>query len=175
MPSKICSEEKYLLFAAAPPARAWSCCFPSVRQLRHALATSVACLVLTLTASAQDPVIIRPPDGPAYREGRILVIPKAGRAAALGRFHSQTGARLRKAFPKLANIQVLELPRGLSARDAIARYRQSGHAEVAELDYWIEASTSPNDPNFINGDQWHLNNFGQAGGQIGRASCRERV
>ena len=118
-------------------------------------------------ASAQQPVIVRPLDGPAYREGRILVIPKVGRAAALNRFHGQTGARLRKAFPRLANIQVVELPRGLSARDAITRYRQSGHVESVELDYWIEASASPNDPNFVNGNQWHLNNFGQAGGLAG--------
>ena len=113
---------------------------------------------------AQEPVIVRPPDGPAYREGRVLIIPKTGRGAALGRFHGQLGARLRKAFPRLANIHVVELPRGLSARDAVARYRQSGHAAVVELDYWIGASTSPNDPRFTNGDQWHLNNFGQAGG-----------
>lgn len=148
MPSKICSSGKKLLDAAT-------------------LISAAVCLLLPLMTLAQEPVIVRPPDGPAYREGRILLIPKAGRAAALGRFHSQTGARLHKAFPRLGNIQVLELPRGLSARDAIARYRQSGHAEVAELDYWIEASTSPNDPSFINGDQWHLNNFGQAGGLAG--------
>jgi subtilisin family serine protease len=125
--------------------------------------------LLPFMAAAQEqvPVIVRPADGPAYREGRILVIPKAGRAAALGRFHGQTGARLRKAFPRLANIQVLELPQGLSARDAIARYRQSGYAAVVELDYWIEASTCSNDPSFINGDQWHLDNFGQAGGLAG--------
>jgi subtilisin family serine protease len=148
MPSKICSAGKKLLHAAT-------------------LISAAVCLLLPLIASAQDPVIVRPPDGPAYREGRILVIPKAGRAAALGRFHNQTGARLRKVFPRLANIQVLELPQGLSARDAIARYRQSGHAAVADLDYWIEASTSPNDPSFANGDQWHLNNLGQAGGLAG--------
>ena len=133
------------------------------------LRTTVGLLItlLQLAVSAQEPVVVRPPDEPAYREGRILIIPKAGRAAALGRFHGQTGARLRKAFPRLANIQVLELPRGLSARDAITRYRQSGHVETVELDYWIEASASPNDPNFINGNQWHLNNFGQAGGLAG--------
>jgi hypothetical protein len=121
----------------------------------------------TITSLAQEPVVVRPPDGPAYREGRILIIPKAGRTAALGRFHSQTGARLRRAFPRLGNIQVLELPRGLPARDAVARYRQSGHAAVVELDYLIEASTTPDDPAFANGSQWHLNNFGQAGGLAG--------
>ena len=126
-----------------------------------------ALFLLALAPSAglaQEPVFVRPPDGPAYREGRILIIPKAGRAEALERFHGQMGTRLRKAFPRLANIQVVELPRGFPARDAVARYRQSGHAAVVELDYWIGASTSPNDPRYTNGDQWHLNNFGQAGG-----------
>jgi len=123
-------------------------------------------LLIPLIVRAQDPVVVRPPDGPAYREGRILVIPKPGRAVALGRLHSQMGARLRKTFPRLANIHVVELPRGLPARDAIARYRQSGHVAVVELDYWIEASTNPNDPSFTDGTQWHLNNIGQAGGLV---------
>ncbi len=119
---------------------------------------------ISFTCLAQEPELVRPPDGPAYREGRILIIPKAGRAAALGRFHGQTGARLRKAFPRLGNIHVLDLPRGVSARDAVARYRQSGHVETVGLDYWIEATAVPNDPRFASGEQWHLNNLGQNGG-----------
>src|SRR5689334_10430776 len=148
MPSKIFLTRKKLWFVAALAMARRECIRP-VRKFRCLLASAAPCLLLTLTASAQNPMIIRPPGEPAYREGRILIIPKAGRAAALGQLHAQTGARLRKAFPKLANIQVLELPPGLPARDAIARYRQSGVAEAAELDYWIEASVSPNDPSFI--------------------------
>jgi hypothetical protein len=144
MPSKNCSGRKSSFFVA--------------------FVGAVVAALLPLAASAQEPVIVRPPDGPAYREGRLLVIPKAGRAAALNRFHGQHGARLRKAFPRLSNLQVVELPRGLSARDALARYRQSGHAAAVELDYWIEASSVPSDPAFLNGNLWHLNNTGQGGG-----------
>lgn len=125
------------------------------------------CLLFGLVAGeglAQEPVVVRPPDGPAYREGRILIIPKADRGAALERFHQLSGVRIRRVLPKLSNIHLLELPEGLKAKDAVARYRQSGHVEVAELDYWIQASTAPNDPGYTSGDQWHLNNIGQSGG-----------
>ena len=113
---------------------------------------------------AEELVIVRPPDGPAYREGRILIIPRAGRTAALNQLHGQTGARLRRAFPNFGNVHVLELPHGLSARETITRYRQSGHVEAAALDLVFQASVLPNDPSLVNGEQWSLNNFGQNGG-----------
>lgn len=113
---------------------------------------------------AQSPPVQRPADGPAYRDDRILIIPKAGRAAQLGRFHGQIGTRLRRAFPNLGNIHVIELPRGISAKDAVARYQHSGHVTTAELDIMFQADAMPNDPRLVNGDQWHLNNFGQGGG-----------
>jgi subtilisin family serine protease len=115
---------------------------------------------------AQDSAIVRPPNGPAYREGRILIIPRAGRAAALNQLNGQTGARLRRAFPDLGNIHVLELPQGMSARDAVTRYRQSGHVDAAALDIVFQASALPNDPRVIDGEQWHLNNVGQNGGAV---------
>jgi subtilisin family serine protease len=121
-------------------------------------------VLLPLVAPAQERLIVRPADGPAYCEGRLLIIPKAGREAALNRFHGQGGARLRKAFPRLGNIQVVELPRGVPARAALARYEQSGYAASVELDYCIAVSALPNDPGVLNGRQWHLHNTGQDGG-----------
>ena len=38
-----------------------------------------------------------------------MIVPKADRAASLGRFHSQSRARVRKMFPGMGNIHVLEL------------------------------------------------------------------
>lgn len=118
-------------------------------------------------SAAPRPRLSRLNDGTEYREDRILIIPKAGRAAALGRFHGQTGARLRKAFPNLGNIHVLELPEGVSARDVLDRYRRSGHVEAADLDVVLKACALPNDPFVANGTQWHLNNFGQSSGVFG--------
>lgn len=131
------------------------------------------CVVLFLitalleVSAAPRPRLSRLNDGTEYREDRILIIPKAGRAAALGRFHGQTGARLRKAFPNLGNIHVLELPEGVSALDVVNRYRRSGHVEAADLDVVLKACALPNDPFVANGAQWHLNNFGQSSGVFG--------
>ena len=118
-------------------------------------------------AAAQLPRVARLKDGTAYREDRILIIPKADRAASLGRFHSQSRARVRKMFPGMGNIHVLELPAGVSALEMVNRYRQSGEVESADLDIMLTACGLPNDPRLVNGEQWHLNNFGQSGGVFG--------
>jgi hypothetical protein len=114
--------------------------------------------------SDESPMVIRPPLGPAFRDDRILIIPKLGHAGELSRFSGQVGARVLKAFPETANIHVLALPKGASAPEYVRRYRQSGHVQVADLDYWIDLAALPNDPAFITGGQWHLNNTGQDGG-----------
>ncbi len=120
--------------------------------------------LLSVHSTAAAPRILRMADGMEYREDRILIIPKAGRATELGRFHGQVGARLRKARPSLGNIIVLELPAGVSARDVVDRYRRSGHVEAASLDVVLRACGLSNDPLLVNGAQWHLNNYGQGGG-----------
>ena len=96
-----------------------------------------------------------------------MIVPKADRAASLGRFHSQSRARVRKMFPGMGNIHVLELPAGVSALEMVNRYRQSGEVESADLDVVLTACGLPNDPRLVNGEQWHLNNFGQSGGAFG--------
>jgi subtilisin family serine protease len=115
-------------------------------------------------AVAQSPRIVRLKDGPAHRADRILIVPKQGRSAMLDTLHARHKARLKKSFPGLGNIQVIELPPGVSAADMVARYRQSGEVELADLDVVLTACTQPNDPRLANGDQWHLNNFGQSDG-----------
>ncbi|MBK7998151.1 MAG: S8 family serine peptidase [Verrucomicrobia bacterium] len=115
-------------------------------------------------AVAQSPRIVRLKDGPAHREDRILIVPKQGRSAMVNTLHARHKARLKKSFPGMGNIQVIELPPGVSAAEMVARYRQSGEVESADLDVVLTACAQPNDPRVANGDQWHLNNFGQSGG-----------
>jgi subtilisin family serine protease len=106
------------------------------------------------------------PNAPV-REDRLLIVPKDGGGKLLRAFHARAGTTLRKAYPQLANVQVLEVPRGLDPRKLAVQYRQSGLVTSAELDHWIPApglAATPDDPGFTSGDQWHLNNFGQSGG-----------
>lgn len=117
--------------------------------------------------AAPLPRVTRLTDGTEFREDRILIIPKANRAAELGRFHGQVGARARKSLRRMSNIVVLELPGGVSARDIVERYRRSGHVDAVSLDVVLRACALPDDPLVANGGQWHLNNFGQSSGVFG--------
>jgi subtilisin family serine protease len=106
--------------------------------------------------SAQTPV--------RYREDRILIIPKRGREDAVTRLHAREKASLRRAYPRLGNIQVIQLPKGVSAPAMVERYRRSGHVRCAELDGYLQPAVVPNEPIFGFGTLWGLDNHGQMGG-----------
>ncbi len=104
------------------------------------------------------------PNGKTFRDGRILIIPKAGRDAALVQRHGAERTRVRHHFRELGNVQVIELPPGADVNAVLARYRAGGDVVAAELDRWYFPATLPDDPNFFDGTQWQLNNTGQNGG-----------
>jgi len=78
--------------------------------------------------------------------------------------HTAERATVLRRFAALGNIEVLELPRGVSAQAALNRYRQSGLVEFAEPDHWFTVAATPDDPSYVNGAQWNLHNLGQSGG-----------
>lgn len=106
-------------------------------------------LALSLCASAEP-----------YRQDRILIKPKAGaRARDLAGFHVSQ----RNAATQVGEIQVVRVERQDIQR-AIAAYQRSGLVEFAEPDYWVQlAVTHPNDPGYVDGTLWALNNTGQFG------------
>lgn len=79
--------------------------------------------------------------------------------------HTQVGSRVLRKWPLIGNIEVVELPKGVSVEQAIQRFKESGLVEFAEPDYSIsEAATYPNDPKFTDQTLWNLHNTGQHGG-----------
>jgi len=99
----------------------------------------------------------------------ILIKPKATKSIAavgngLAAKHAQLGVRVKRSFPHLGNLQVLNLPPGLAVQEAIRAYLESGLVDYAEPDYLVAAFKSPNDPYFLDGSLWGLNNMGQTGG-----------
>jgi len=100
-----------------------------------------------------------------FSHERILIVPKAGHEAALEAQHSAERTKVRRKFPALGNIHILDLPPGADPEAVVERYRRNGHVAVAALDNqdWHPAAT-PNDPGFLSGTQWHLNNTGQGSG-----------
>ncbi|HAO80832.1 MAG TPA: hypothetical protein DCQ92_18050 [Verrucomicrobia subdivision 3 bacterium] len=101
-----------------------------------------------------------------YRTDQILIQPKAGSSrAALTTFHAAQGAKVAQAFPAVGGSQVITLPAGETVPTLIAKYQQSGLVEFAEPDYLVYAdATTPNDPKYLDGTLWGLNNYGQNGG-----------
>ncbi len=102
------------------------------------------------------------------REDRILIGLKPGfPAGRVAEFHTRSRTRLLHHFRSMNDLQVIELPPGLSAADAIASYQGSGMVEFAEPDFWISSAATPNDPALIDGSQWYYHNLGQSGGVVG--------
>ncbi|HTY88246.1 MAG TPA: S8 family peptidase [Candidatus Acidoferrum sp.] len=118
-------------------------------------------MVVWLTASAAA----QPGTG-AFREDRILVKPKAGiDLAALTNFHQARQSDVLRTFDRIGHLQVLCVPRGETVPGLIARYQKSGLVEFAEPDYLGHVfNTTPNDPKYLDGTLWGLNNTGQGGG-----------
>jgi subtilisin family serine protease len=121
---------------------------------------------LQISGKAAEAGTSAPLNRAAQREDRFLVKPKDGVSPQdLTRFHAESHCELLRHFPGFGGVQVLRVPPGESVRDMVQRYRKGGLVEYAEPDYKINlASVFPNDPSFLDGTQWGLNNAGQNGG-----------
>jgi subtilisin family serine protease len=84
--------------------------------------------------------------------------------ASLAAHHQKIGATVKRTFSRFGNLQVVKLPPGLTVEQAIKHYQASGLVEYAEPDYQVHAVLSPNDPRYLDGSLWNLNNTGQNGG-----------
>ena len=78
--------------------------------------------------------------------------------------HSVIGAQVERTFARIGNLQIVKLPPGLSVEKAIEHYQRSGMVEYAEPDYELHVLLTPNDPNYLDGTLWAMNNNGQNGG-----------
>lgn len=102
---------------------------------------------------------------PAYRSDRILIQPKPGIShAILARFHTAQKVGVRQEFEGIGGLQVVQVPQGVTVQDLISRYQKSGLVAFAEPDYEIHAALTPNDPKYLDGTLWGLNNTGQNSG-----------
>jgi subtilisin family serine protease len=97
-----------------------------------------------------------------YRPDQILVKPIVA-VDELAVAHTRLGSQVRKTFPRFGNLQVVTLPPGASVEAIVAEYQRSGLVEYAEPDYFVTLASvnHPNDPKYVNGSLWNLNNTTQ--------------
>jgi hypothetical protein len=104
-----------------------------------------------------------------YHPSRVLVKPCAGMdPSLLSGLHQSINARVLRVLERQGRVMTMQLPVGLTVREAVEIYRRSGLVEFAEPDHRVSAATTlPSDPWFQNGTLWGLNNYGQDGGVAG--------
>jgi hypothetical protein len=74
------------------------------------------------------------------RLDRILVKPKSGvDVNTLAAFHTSKGAKVKKQYPAMGNLQVVELKKGSDVKKVLSEYRKSGLFEYAEPDHKVKA------------------------------------
>jgi subtilisin family serine protease len=105
---------------------------------------------------------------PAYRPDRILIQPKqTADPAALADFSAALNVQVLRTFEGIGRLQVLRVPEGETVPDLIAKYQRGGLVEFAEPDFTGRVFATPNDPRFLDGTLWGLNNTGQNSGTAG--------
>jgi subtilisin family serine protease len=101
-----------------------------------------------------------------YRADQILVQPLRGTSQdALARLHAQQNTKPLRTLESSDGLQVVAVPSGASVGNLVAKYQASGLVQFAEPDYIRHTTlTTPDDPKYLDGTLWGLNNYGQSGG-----------
>jgi subtilisin family serine protease len=100
-----------------------------------------------------------------YREHRIIAKPRAEYREVTAAAETRERMSVRRSFPRLGHLRVLDLDSSESADRAIARLRATGRYEYVERDQLLYARVVPSDPSFA--QQWPLRNTAQTGGTSG--------
>ena len=119
------------------------------RRLRALRQFILVCAALLLGAAGA------PLRAAEFHPNRIVIVPKAEKAADAANLHKQKARKVLKKFPRIKNLEVIELPAGEDVQAAIDEYIESGAVEFAEPDYLLQKFVTPNDPNFSS--QYGLN------------------
>ena len=124
---------------------------------------------LCLLGNAITPQQANAAPAPAgFSGGRILVRPRKNVSLPeMAELHSRMRTHVLRTFPRIGNLQVLELPPQANMQGIISAYQRSGRAAYAEPDYTVNVLLEPNDFNYGNGDLWNLKNLGQYSGVPG--------
>jgi subtilisin family serine protease len=135
-----------------------------VRPMLRPLALCCGFIILwVITASAAPP---QSQSETEYRTDQILVVPAPGvQSNTLAEFHARQHTRALGILREAEGLQVVAVPPTDTVGSLLAKYRRSSLVKFAEPDYIRHLDlTTPNDPLFLDGSLWGLNNYGQSSG-----------
>jgi subtilisin family serine protease len=105
------------------------------------------------------------PNGEKFKPDQVLVRFRKGvKGSAIAAAHGKMGAHVLRTYSRIEGLQLVHIPPSMTVEDAIHKYEKNHDVLYVEPDYYVQAVSIPNDPNF--GDLWGLNNTGQSGGTV---------
>jgi hypothetical protein len=98
-----------------------------------------------------------------YVSNEVLVRFRPGVSfRAMEHSHSVLSAQVLRRWTLVPGLQLVRIPKGMSVKEAVRRYRQDANLLYAEPNYLLHVFQTPNDPDFS--QMWNLHNTGQLGG-----------
>jgi subtilisin family serine protease len=114
--------------------------------------------------SADDAPIVQRvvSDSHEYVQDQVLVRFKPGTSpSSVAAAHAMVSARVVRTFTIVSDLQLVQLPAGVSVKEALARYRSDKNVLYAEPNYIVRTAQqmqlTPDDPLF--GDLWGMQNI----------------
>ncbi|HEV2436619.1 MAG TPA: S8 family peptidase [Verrucomicrobiae bacterium] len=103
--------------------------------------------------------------GSNFLPARILVKPLPGMNLSV--LDQKLGVTVLHSFPAIGNLEIVQVPAGVTADALISLYQQCGLVQYAEHDFYVYALNDPNDFYYQQGNLWNMKNTGQTGGTPG--------
>lgn len=140
-------------------------------------------ITVILAGALSLPPVIAAPDGAGaastlpftakevdqgYTDQKILAMPlSSAEDEALIALEQNYGFEVDLTLSNIDDLRVLQIPAGMTPIEARAALAASGLYEFVEYDHLRQTALTPNDPEFVDGSQWHHQNTGQASGTAG--------
>jgi len=133
-------------------------------------------LVLTSSALGLDREPGRPPPTARYVEGQLLVkFDTKTATAATAAAHAELGATEVRRFGNVEGLALVQLQPGASVGEALERYRKRPDVKYVSRNYIRSLAAVPNDPRFLDGSLWALQNNGTPSGALTPPKRRSRT
>lgn len=139
---------------------------PTLPLLRRCALGALFAITASLHGAPADDLIQPDELRQGYRRNTLIARPRTAAAdSALARAETDASLRLRRSYPRLRALRVIELDRAEDPREAAKRLAATGLYDYVEVDRLYRARIVPDDPQFP--DQWHLRNTGLEEGKPG--------
>jgi subtilisin family serine protease len=107
-----------------------------------------------------------PAEPPAVADQVLVRFRPMATAQSIAEAHAKAGGEEMRRFPSVPNLALVKLPPGKPVAEALAAYRSQPDIAYATRDDLYKLKATPNDPYFVEGKLWGLQNRSHPGVDI---------